>query len=200
VYSNLGAVYIDTGDPKSLPDAEKALKKSIELSPSYPAYANLAALYFRQKRYAESVPLWEAALKLNDQDYLVWGYLVNTYEWMKEESKAAEARERMLALLEPLVKLKPEDPDAQANLATIYAKKNFRDKATIRIQAALALAPDNPGILENAAVVYDTLGDRAKAIQYAQRVLEKGGVLSDLKNDPDLQNVLADPNFRTKAK
>jgi Flp pilus assembly protein TadD len=119
---------------------------------------------------------------------------------MKEESKAAEARERMLALLEPLVKLKPEDPDAQANLATIYAKKNFRDKATIRIQAALALAPDNPGILENAAVVYDTLGDRAKAIQYAQRVLEKGGVLSDLKNDPDLQNVLADPNFRTKAK
>jgi eukaryotic-like serine/threonine-protein kinase len=200
VYSNLGAVYIDTGDPKSLPDAEQALKKSIALSPSYPAYANLASLYVRQKRYAESTGMWEAALKLNDQDYLVWSYLVNTYEWLKQDSKAAESRERMLALLEPLVKLHPQDQDAQATLATVYAKKNLRDKAIIRIQAALALAPDNPGVLENAAVVYDAIGDRSKAIQYAQQVIEKGGTLDDLRSDPDLQNVLADPNFRTKAK
>ena len=52
VYLNLGAVYIDTGDAKMAADAEQALKKSIELAPSYPAYANLGQLY-----YTESVTL-----------------------------------------------------------------------------------------------------------------------------------------------
>jgi eukaryotic-like serine/threonine-protein kinase len=200
VYSNLGAVYVDWGDPKALPEAEKALKKSIELSPSYAAYANLAALYYREKRYAESAPMWEKALELNDKDYQVWGYLSNTYEWLNQDSKAAEARERRLALLEPLVKLKPEEAEAQADLATIYAKKGPKDKAVIRMQAALALAPDNPRILEYAAVVYSLLGDKAKAQQFVQQAYDKGTELDDLKSDPSLREIFGDPNFKIKKK
>jgi serine/threonine-protein kinase len=200
VYSNLGAVYVDWGDPKVLPEAEKALKKSIELSPSYPAYANLAALYYREKRYAESAPVWEKALGLNDKDYQVWGYLSNTYEWLNQDSNAASARERRLALLEPLVKLKPEEAEAQADLATIYAKQGKKDKALIRIQAALALAPDNPRILEYAAVVHSLLGDRAKAEQYVQQASDKGMEIEDLKSDPSLREVFRDPNFKIKTK
>jgi len=200
VYSNMGAVYVDWGDPKVLPEAEKALKKSVELSPSYAAYANLASLYFHQKRYADSAPMWEKALGLNDKDYQVWGFLANTYEWLNQNDKAAAARERELALLEPLVKLKPEDADAQANLATICAKKGQKEKALIHVQAALALAPDNPGVLENAAVVYVVLGDTAKAQRYVQQAVDKGAVLDEVKNDPDLKDLLGDPNFTIKTK
>jgi hypothetical protein len=35
IYSNLAAAYLDSGDPKSEAGAEQALKKSIDLSPSY---------------------------------------------------------------------------------------------------------------------------------------------------------------------
>jgi serine/threonine protein kinase/tetratricopeptide (TPR) repeat protein len=200
VYSNLGAVYIDSGDPKALPDAEKSLKKSIELNPSYAAYANLASLYLRQKRFSESSAMWEAALKMNDRDYLVWSYLANTYAWMKEDAKGAEAREKMLALLEPLVQLKPGDAYAQAALAFVYAKKKLHDKAIVRMQAALALEPENHDLLQYASAVYEVLGDRKKAIEYAERSIEKGGSLDDLKSDPDMQSVVADPNFKVKAK
>src|SRR5450759_3766738 len=62
--SNLAAVYIDMSDPKVIPQAEAALKKSIELSPSYAAYANLGLLYSQEKRYPESAALTEEALAL----------------------------------------------------------------------------------------------------------------------------------------
>jgi tetratricopeptide (TPR) repeat protein len=200
VYSNLGAVYIDWGDPKVLPDAEKALRKSIELTPSYAAYANLASLYYNAKRYSEAASMWQAALKLNDRNYLVWGFLVNAFEWLKADAKAEAGRERMLALLEPYVKMNPQDPDAQANLASIYAKKGEREKALIRIKAGLALAPENPGVLENAAVVYEAIGDRAQAVQFVEKCMQKGTALADLQNDPDLQKLWLDPKFQTLEK
>jgi serine/threonine-protein kinase len=200
VYSNLGAVYIDWGDAKVLPEAEKALQKSIALTPSYPAYANLASLYYNAKRYSEAAGMWEAALKLNDRNYLLWGFLENAYKWLKEDGKAAAARERMLALLEPYVKMKPQDAEAQASLASLYSKKGDREKASIRIQAALAMAPENPGVLENAAVVYEAIGDHAKAVQHAEKCMQKGTTLADLQNDPDLQKTLGDPKFQTLGK
>jgi eukaryotic-like serine/threonine-protein kinase len=200
VYSNLGAVYADWGDPKVRPEAEKALKKSIEQSPSYPAYANLASLYYREKRFADSAPMWEKALALNDKDYQVWGYLSNTYDWLNQNDKAAAARERELALLEPLVKLKPEEAEAQVALAAIYAKKSMKDQALIRVQAALSQAADNPAVLENSAVVYLLLGDKAKAQQYVQQAVDKGAVLDDLKNDPDLKGMFEDPKFQIKTR
>ena len=198
VYSNLGAVYVDAGDPKLLPEAEKALQKSISLTPSYPAYANLASLLYRQKRFEESAKMWEAALKLNDRDYLVWSYLANTYDAMKQTDKADAARDRMLAILEPFAKQRPQDALAQSHLATIYARKNRREDAETHIQTALALSPDDPSVIENAAVTYERLGERSKAIAMAEKVLTKGATLDWLRSDPDLTNVLKDPGFHPK--
>ena len=70
VYTNIAVAYLNRGDPKDLPPAEAALKKSIELGPSYPAYTNLAYLYMSEKRYAESVVMSQKALQMNDQNYL----------------------------------------------------------------------------------------------------------------------------------
>ena len=200
VFSNLGAVYVDWNDPKVLPEAEKSLKKSIGLTPTYAAYANLAALLYNQRRYSEAATNWELALKLNDRNYLLWGFLGNAYEWMREDVKAEATRERMLPLLEQQVKVQPQDADAQAYLASTYAKKGMREKAFLRLQAALALAPENPGVLENAGVMYESLGDHDQAVKYTEKSLQKGNSLDDLRNDPDLQKVLNDPKFQTLGK
>ncbi len=98
VYANLGGCYLNSGDNKLQGDAEQALKKSIELSPSYPAYTNLGNLYMIEQRYAESAALMENALKLNDHDYVVWSNLVLAYEWLNNKDKAEAARRRMLTI------------------------------------------------------------------------------------------------------
>jgi len=200
VYLNLGAVYIDTGDPSLAADAEQALKKSIEVTPSYPAYANLGQLYFTQKRYRESAEMTEKALQLNSNNYLVWNNLAHAYHWLNEKEKEDSAQKMALELAEKSAKLHPQDALVQAALGSLYSRRNLREKAISRVQTALALSPDDPAILDYVATAYERLGDRRHAIDYIERALQKGYPLAQVTNDPDMQNLIHDPNFRPKAK
>lgn len=195
-YSNLGAIYLDTGDPKFRPDAEQALRKSIELSPSYPAYANLGSLYYDTRRYAEAAATYQQALQLNSENYLVWNWLMSSFQWLGQKEKATAAMEQSFTLAVRDAQLKPRDPSPQATLASYYAKKGNPDKARSCLETALALAPDDPDILESAASAAEILGDRTRALEFAQKALQKGYSLSKLQNDPDLQELLKDPRFR----
>jgi serine/threonine-protein kinase len=200
VYLNLGAVYLDSGEEKKQAEAEKALKKSIELNPSYPAYANLGYMLLQQRRFAESAAMTEKALQLNDRDYLVWDNLITAYAWLGQKDKAAAAREREIPLVEEAVRLNARDAQKQGTLGWLYAAGKKRDQAIPRIQAALALAPGDPAILVLAGGAYEALGERARALEFIEKGLEKGYALDDLKRDPDLQNLLSDPRFKANRK
>ncbi|MGB6385533.1 MAG: protein kinase [Terriglobales bacterium] len=199
VYLNLGAVYSDMGE-KHYPEAEQMLLKSIAIEPSYAAYTNLGSLYNQQQKYAEAADAMEKALRLNDKDYIVWGVLEFAYEGLKDEEKAGKAQDREIVLLEQVVRDTPHDALAQSNLGLLYAKKKLHEKAIPRIQSALALAPDDLNVLENVGQAYEDLGDRAQALQYIGKSLQKGYSLGDLKSIQDLQGLLSDPNFRPSAK
>ena len=200
VYLNLGAVYIDTGDAKMAADAEQALKKSIELAPSYPAYANLGQLYYTEKRYADSASMTEKALQLNGQNYLVWNNLVNAYVQLKENDKAAAVRARVIQLAEKSAQLNPQDALVQVKLASLYARQNSRVFALTRIQTALALSPEDPAVLDDVANTYEVLGERHLALKYVQKAIEKGYPAQQVINDPDMQSLILDPSFRPKGK
>ena len=199
VYLNLGATFIDSADKKREGEAEQALKKSIEIRPSYPAYANLGQLYYLQKRYADSAAMTEKALQLNDNNYLVWNNLVSAYEWLKESQKAAEARARVIELAEKTAKLNPQDAIAQSKLASLYGRQKMRDKATQCTQAALALSPDDGSVLGDIATSYEYLGERNQALEYARRAIQKGYAVEQFTNDPDMQNLVRDPKFPNQA-
>jgi len=199
-YLNLGAVYLNMGDPKVQPLAEQALKKSVELSPSYAAYANLGILYYNEKRFDQSAAITEKALALNDKDYQVWSNLVASYVWLRQDDKASAARSSEQKLVEDLVKVQPHDATAQSELAGLYAAANQRDKAVIRIEAALASAPADPRVLLNVADAYEALGDRRHALEYVRSAIANGYPMDALQIDPALQRLLGDPNFQKKEK
>jgi eukaryotic-like serine/threonine-protein kinase len=199
LYLNLGAAYSDMGD-KHYGEAEEMLRKSIALDPSYAAYANLGYLYIQQQRYAEAAAATEKALQINDKDYTVWGNLLSAYEGLKDNEKASHALDREVALLEQAVGNSPRDALAQARLAVLYGKKKNREKTVSRIQSALALSPDDPNVLAIVGIAYEDLGDRAQALQYIEKCLQKGYALADLKNTPDLQELLSDPSFKASGK
>jgi serine/threonine-protein kinase len=194
-FSNLGAIYIDTSDPKFRSDAEAALNKSIELSPSYSAYANLGSLYYDDKRYTEAASMMERALQINPENYLVWNWLMNAYEWLDQKEKVAAALEKAFSLASRDAELKPRDATSHAVLAYLSAKKKLPEKAQSNLQTSLILAPDDPDILEDAACTYELLLDRPRAIEEAEKALQKGYTLERMKNDPVLRGVVSDPTF-----
>jgi eukaryotic-like serine/threonine-protein kinase len=197
VCANLGAAYIDSGDPKLLPDAEEALKRSIALQPNYMALANLGALYVAQNRYAEAADATEKAVQINGNDWIVWSNLVAIYEWLKLPTKASVAEREMLKLLEKTVQLKPEDAQAQSALAVIYAHMHLNGKAMDRIQTSLALAPNDPVVLSSVGDAYELSGYRALAINFIQKALKNGLTRPQVEQDPYLQQLISDPAFQS---
>ena len=200
LYLNLGAVYIDMGEPKRFPEAEQMLRKSIALDPSYPAYTNLGYLYIQQHKYSEAAEAVEKALQLNDKDYMTWGNLALAYEGLKDKEKADKAHDREIVLLEQAAHDTPRDAIVQSMLGLLYAKKKLREKALPRIQSALALSPDDANVLANVGEAFEDLGDRAQALQYIEKSLQKGYALTALKNATDLQGLISDPSFRPSGK
>ncbi|HXW99892.1 MAG TPA: protein kinase, partial [Candidatus Acidoferrales bacterium] len=191
-YSNLGAAYVDSSDPKNYPQAEAALKKSLELAPSYGAYANLGDLYLLQNRYAESAGVTEKALQMNDKDFIVWANLVAAYDGLKDEAKANTVVDREQVLLEQAAKSSPRDAAVQYRLGIVYARKKQGEKALACAQTALALSPDDAYTLTSVAEIYERLGDRKRALQYVEQGLQKGYPLQALQNDQFFKNLLAD--------
>jgi len=199
-YSNLGAAYVDSSDPKNYPQAEAALKKSLELAPSYGAYANLGDLYLLQNRFAEAASATEKALQLNDKDFIVWANLVAAYDGLKDDAKASTVLDREQALLEQAAKSSPRDAAVQYRLGIVYARKKQSEKALACAQTALALSPDDPYTLGSVGEIYERLGDRPRALQYIEKSLQKGYSLQALQNDQFFQSLLADPKFRPSPK
>jgi serine/threonine-protein kinase len=199
LYLNLGAVYSDTGKPGELTAAESALKKSLELAPTYPAFANLGFVYSLQNRYSEAAAMTEKALQINDQNYQVWRNLAEDYQWAKEPDKAAAAYRRELDLLQKNAEARPKDAELLSELATLYAHQRVAEKARTLTSKAVALAPDDSTVLMNAAEVSEQLGNRGEAIRFTEEGLQKGFSLDDLKKRYALQALLRDPQFKPPA-
>jgi serine/threonine-protein kinase len=199
-YSNLGVADLDLGDAKSLADAAAAFRKSLELSPTYGAYANLGALYLSQKRYQESAEMTRKALELNDKDWRVWDNLLQSDLWLGQQAQARDARAAAFRLLVESVSEHPQDADSLASLAAFYAEDRQRDKALADISGALALAPEDTDVQISAAEVYEILGERAHALAYARASLKSGATMDNLRNLYDLRALMNDPSFTAPVK
>jgi serine/threonine-protein kinase len=195
-YDNLAAVYLTAGTPQDLVSAEQALRKSIEISPTYASYTNLGYLYLQQERYADAAAMTEKAVQLNDKDFLVWENLDWAYRSLGQNGKAKAARDKVFELLQEAAKSRPRDAQVQAHLALQYSHHQSRDQALDHIQTALALAPKDPDVLANVSDTYSVLGDHKSALKYAQLSLQNGNTLVGLRPDPDMHAVLADSKFQ----
>ena len=200
LYSNLGSVYLNQGGPESQTEAMQALQKSIALSPSYQAYANLGMVFLAQKRYPEAAAATEKALQLDNHDYVVWNNLVVAYQGANQKDKAAEVRRKAEQIIEQEVALKPRDAQVQSTLAGYYADDKLTEKSLERIRASLALAPDDPNVLANVGEAYESLGQRDLALKFILKAMRKGYALDDVNDDPGLQSLIKDPRFKPPAK
>ncbi|HXT24227.1 MAG TPA: protein kinase [Candidatus Eisenbacteria bacterium] len=200
VYSNLGAEYQSLGDQASLKKAESSFNKSIEISPTYAAYANLGNLYMDQRRYSEAAEATRRALELNASDYRVWINLLLDQRLLKDIESARNTRTKALSLLKEFLQQHPQDGTGQSWLAVLLSEDALRKESLRSIAVALAISPKDPLVLANVAEAFQNLNDRSQAIVYAQQSLRNGFAMSDLETRPALGPVLSDPSFHPSGK
>jgi len=191
LYFNLGAFYLDSGNPSSFPLAEEALRKSLAMAPSNGAYSNLALLYLHGKRYSESAGASEKAIALDSRQILSWRYAELAYRWLGEEKKAAVALDQIESLAQAQAAMNPKNAMDQSWLGLVYAQKGLREKAIPHIEAALSLAPGDSQVLVNVVEAYNHSADETSAEQLIKKGRQNGVSLADLQLDPDMQSLLS---------
>lgn len=198
VYCNLGAAYLNSGDPALFVDTEKAFKKSISLNPTYQAYAGLGNLYGIQQRFKESAEVTEKAVQLDDQDFEIWNNLSQAYDGIGDEQNASRSRKQGITLAERAIVLNARNADAHATLAALLARTGIRDEAMRHILTALSLAPKEQDVLSEVAEAYESLGDRKQAIKYLELALANGFPPMQLNGDIVLKRIATDRRFSRK--
>jgi serine/threonine-protein kinase len=194
--NDLGGLYLYLGHRE---EARVLLERSLELEPGYAAYSNLGVIHQLEKRHAEAAEMYEGALMLDDGDYRVWINLASLYDAIPDQGeKALSAYRVAISLAEEQRTINPNDPFLLSHLAGSYGAIGERAKSLAAARQAAELAPDNVEIMIRVGIVYEELGMRDEALALIGRAIEHGGVIADIKDYDELQDLLADPRFTSR--
>jgi len=197
-YNNLMAIYYWLGQFEL---AENAFEKSIAIKPDEYTYANMGTLYFYQRRYADALAMYEKAIELGENSFLIWANLAESYGYTPGyKEKTLEAYQRAIELGKEELKIDPGNAPFRSTLATLYAKIGDHKKAMVEISEAKNRAPNDVPILFNCILVYELINQRDKALQALQEYVELGGSLEEVRDHPDLSGLRTDPNYQQLLK
>ena len=179
-------------------------ERAIAIKKTYAACSNLATLYYVQGQFAKAGAMYEEALRLNDQDYRIWGNLGAAYHWAPgTQEKAIPAFLKALQGGQEALKVNPKDAETVSNLSGYYAMIGEEEKALAMIDRAIRMDPTNASVMYTVGTTYEQLGNREKALHWIGRAIERGYSLYEVEQQPELKQLLADPRFselKKKAK
>ena len=195
VLGNLAAVYhmMDRND-----DAASALQRSLEIKPDAYAFGNLGTLRFFQGRYGDAVPAFEKAVKMEANEYLWWGNLADAYRWAPGQSAKATPTYRVaIRLAREALSVHAQDQDARTYLALYLAKIGDKKEALAEIREGDDAAQKTPEVLFRSAVVHELCGERDLALTTLSASLNAGYDFGEIKNEPELMSLRADPRYHS---
>jgi eukaryotic-like serine/threonine-protein kinase len=194
-YNNLGYVYRRLDRRQ---ESQEMFERSLAIEPKDNPFAflNLGTLYFEDARFADAAALFEKALTLRSDDYLMWGNLAYAYKFGLTPAKAAESFRRAIELAEKQRLKTPDDPALLCRLADYYAATGERAKGMETLAAAIAAKPVEPPTMASVAAAYEDLGERERALEWVGRAFDKGVQRNEFENQPALRALIADERYR----
>ena len=160
------------------------------------AWDVLGRALFTADRWKEAAEVADRAIEASGDDYNVYIPYLNSLSAMGEIERANTLRQRVISVLEQQVDMVPEDVRARILLASNYAYFGNKNGAAQQLEKAVAMRPNDPNILYNAACTYGLLEMKLEALALLKRAAETG--FSDMEwvsRDTDLACLRGDPEF-----
>jgi serine/threonine protein kinase/Flp pilus assembly protein TadD len=150
-----------------------------------------------QGKYQEAVDLAEEAIEASADDYntyIPYHVCMKRLGLLKDAEKL---RLRMVTVLRQQLELVPEDVRARILLSSNLASSGEVDECIRHLQTAVALRPNDPNILYNAACTYGVMTRKAEALAMLKKAIAAGwGNPNWAARDSDLDCLHDDPEFR----
>lgn len=191
-YSNLATVYLLSGEPEQ---AEPLLQAALRINRTTRAHSNLGFVYYSSGRFEEAAEEFRKATEISPDFCEAYGNLGDAYRQLGRTDMAGEAYARAIELGRARLLVNPSNAEARAvlamNLAGVERCSEARDEAARSTDES----PGNPTIHYYAAVAYAICGGTPAAVRHAAEAI-KGGVVADVRTNPDLKLVREDSSIR----
>ena len=191
-YNYLGALYYAK---ERWVDAIAMFEKSFALQKTYEACANLGTLYHMMGRFTDAARMDEWALEYNRTDHLLIGNLGSAYYWIPgERGRASPLFEEAIRLARAKLAQTPDDADLLSIMAG-YFSIDHPDSATRYAERAIALATANGEVLYRSALVYEQVGQRARALALLGEAIANGHSMKVIEHEQHLAELRKDPRY-----
>ncbi len=182
---------------KQYDEAAKEFEEAIRLDPKFfEAYYFYGRARFAQGMMEEASELFRRACGVNPDDYqapILWAMVLKA---LGKQSEAEEIYRRAFQLIEKHIELHPDDARALYFGAGALCQVGERQKSLEWNRRAMAIEPDDPGVLYNVACNYSMLGLPEESIDCLERAIRNGfGFKQWIENDADLNAIRSNPRY-----
>jgi TolB-like protein/Flp pilus assembly protein TadD/tRNA A-37 threonylcarbamoyl transferase component Bud32 len=187
---------------KRYEEAEREFNAAIRLSPQlFEAHYFFGRTSFQQGKHEEAVRHYEDASRVRPEDYQTPMLESFALAALGRKADAEAAIRRGLKIAERHLEFNPDDDRALYLGANALVQLGERQKGLDWAARALAVDPEDSGVLYNLACVYALAGDIEGALGHLDKAIRNGfGHREWLENDPDLVSLRADPRFEALLK
>jgi len=157
----------------------------------------LGRALFCSDRWQEAADLAERAVAAAGDNYNVFVPYVNSMLALGDKETARKLIERQCRVLEHQVDTVPEDVRARILLAATFVQLGRDKDASQHLEMAVAMRPNDPNTLYNAACTYGMLGMKAESLAMLKRAIECGFTDREwISRDSDLSSIHDEPEFK----
>ena len=182
IHHQLGNVYSKRGERSA---AMQHQQRAIAIAPEFAAaHYQLGLLYVQEKRWTDAIASYQTAYK---HDEMLVEALYNLAQAFLRSGNRSAAREQMAlfekrkAILMPLHQLRgalqreqgtTERAQILTNIARLYLKNGFYEKAVWEYQKALGMDPELVTAHNGLGIAYTMLGKHSEAVTAQRKALE----------------------------
>jgi serine/threonine protein kinase/Flp pilus assembly protein TadD len=183
---------------KRYDEAQKEFEAAIRLDPKlFDAYYFYARACFQQGNLELAGHLFQQASEVNPDDYQAPSMLAMVYEGQGRLVEGQAAHRRSIRIIEKHLERHPDDARALYLGATDLCQLGEKGRSLEWARMALAIDPEDAGILYNVACVYSLQGQLEESIACLEKALVHGFWYKRwAENDSDLNNVREHPGFK----
>jgi len=183
---------------KRFEEAQKEFETAIRLDPKlFDAYYFYARACFQQGNLELAGHLFQQAASVNPDDYQAPSMLAMVLEGQGRLTEAQAAHRRSLRIIEKHLERHPDDARALYLGATDLCQIGEKGRSLEWARMALAIDPEDAGILYNVACVYSLQGQIDDALDCLEKALIHGFWYKRwAEHDTDLNNIRSHPRFQ----
>jgi TolB-like protein/Tfp pilus assembly protein PilF len=182
---------------KRYEEAEREFQTAIRLNPKlFEAHYFFGRALFQQGKHSDAALQYQEASRVRPEDYQAALLVVQSLKSLNRFKEADASQRQGVLLAEKHLELNPDDARALYLSAGALMQLGEPKRALESAARALALDPEDSGVLYNVACVYALGGQADEAMGCLEKAVQNGfGHRAWLENDSDFDSLRGDPRF-----